>query len=231
MLQCSLPAGAQAFVAASRSPDARRSWHGDGPSAVAARPRRQRQQPAAASAAGAAGAAAAPAVPAAPEIVGTKNVVVLGGTGRVGSSAAAALAAAAPGARISLAGRSGEEAFRAAVARRPELSAAKPLRCDVDDPASLAAALKGADLVIHAAGPFQRRGDCAVLEAAIAAGEARGLQVPRSVRAGVQMRLVLAGVGAAAGAACGLPLPGPCPQRRACAWPPGPRRRALHGCL
>lgn len=100
---------------------------------------------------------------------GTKNVVVLGGTGRVGASTAAALAAAVPGARLTLAGRS-EGSFREAVARRPELSSATPLRCDIDDPSSLAAALKGADLVIHAAGPFQRRGDCAVLEAAIAAG-------------------------------------------------------------
>lgn len=121
--------------------------------------------PAAASATGAA--APAPVLPQVP--AGTKNIVILGGTGRVGSSTAAALAAAVPSARLSLAGRS-EQGFRDAIARRPELSGASPLRCDIDDPASLAAALKGADLVIHAAGPFQRRSDCAVLEAAIAAG-------------------------------------------------------------
>ncbi|KAL4424432.1 hypothetical protein ABPG77_006370 [Micractinium sp. CCAP 211/92] len=120
-------------------------------------------------AAAAAPSAAAPA-PILPEVpAGTKNVVVLGGTGRVGASTAAALAAAVPGARLSLAGRS-EASFQEAIARRPELSSASPLRCDIDDPSSLAAALKGADLVIHAAGPFQRRSDCAVLEAAIAAG-------------------------------------------------------------
>ncbi|EFN59312.1 hypothetical protein CHLNCDRAFT_137680 [Chlorella variabilis] len=110
-----------------------------------------------------------PAPPAAPEITGSKNVVILGGCGRVGSSTAAALAAAVPAAKLSLGGRS-EESFRAAVARRPELAGASPLAVDIDDPASLAAALKGADLVIHAAGPFQRRTDCNVLEVAIAAG-------------------------------------------------------------
>ncbi|PRW58282.1 saccharopine dehydrogenase [Chlorella sorokiniana] len=130
---------------------------------------RRRRRSAALAAAAVPGAAAAAAE--APQITGAKNVVVLGGSGRVGSSTAAALAAALPSASLSLASREGDgEAFRAAVARRPELGAAKPLRCDVDDPASLAAALKGADLVIHTAGPFQRRSDCNVLEAAIAAG-------------------------------------------------------------
>jgi hypothetical protein len=137
------------------------------PTAAGGRPRRQRQAALAVAAAAAAG--TQPVPPAAPEITGTKDVVVLGGCGRVGSSTAAALAAAVPGARLRLGGRS-EASFRAALARRPELSAAQPLLCDIDDAASLAAALKGADLVIHAAGPFQRRNDCAVLEAAIAAG-------------------------------------------------------------
>lgn len=41
---------------------------------------------------------------------------------------------------------------------------------DVTDPSSVLAAIKGADLVIHTAGPFQRRGTCDVLEACIAAG-------------------------------------------------------------
>lgn len=142
--------------------------------------RRQRRRPArlAGAAAASQSAAATPAMADVPQITGAPNVVVLGGSGRVGSSTAAALAAAVPAARISLAGRSGDsDTFRAAVARRPELSAAKPLRCDIDDPASLAAALKGADLVIHAAGPFQRRADCNVLEAAIAAGAHGGARM------------------------------------------------------
>ena len=135
--------------------------------AAARRRRRRRGVPDVSAAAAATG--MQPAPPAAPEITGTKNVVILGGCGRVGSSTAAALAAAVPAAKLSLGGRS-EESFRAAVARRPELAGASPLAVDIDDPASLAAALKGADLVIHAAGPFQRRTDCNVLEVAIAAG-------------------------------------------------------------
>lgn len=167
------------FVAVSSARRNERCSHGDGAAAVTAPPPPPpaaaacRRRVAAAAAAPPAGAATSslPGAPPPPEITGAPNVVVLGGTGRVGSSTAAALAAAVPAARISLAGRGGDgEAFRAAVGRRPELGAARPLRCDVDDPASLAAALKGADLVIHAAGPFQRRSDCAVLEAAIAAG-------------------------------------------------------------
>ena len=51
----------------------------------------------------------------------------------------------------------------------PALRGATFAACDVDDAASLAAALQGADLVVHAAGPFQRQSSCAVLEAAIAA--------------------------------------------------------------
>jgi saccharopine dehydrogenase-like NADP-dependent oxidoreductase len=41
---------------------------------------------------------------------------------------------------------------------------------DIDDAASLEAAIRGADLVLHTAGPFQRKPTCGVLEAAIAAG-------------------------------------------------------------
>ena len=39
---------------------------------------------------------------------------------------------------------------------------------DIDDAASLEAALNAVDLVVHAAGPFQRKDTCGVLEAAIA---------------------------------------------------------------
>ena len=39
---------------------------------------------------------------------------------------------------------------------------------DIDDAASLEAALKGVSLVVHTAGPFQRKDTCGVLEAAIA---------------------------------------------------------------
>lgn len=97
------------------------------------------------------------------------NVVVVGGSGRVGGATAAALVAAVPGASVSLASRS-HQGFADAVAKRPALAAAAHRQCDIDSPASLAAALKGADLVVHTAGPFQRRRGCNVLEAAIAAG-------------------------------------------------------------
>ena len=94
------------------------------PAAAAARRRR-------ATAAAAASGSAAPAVPAPqlPIVEGAKNVVVLGGTGRVGSSTAAALAAAVPGAQLRLGGRS-EESFRAAVERRPELAGALIISLD-----------------------------------------------------------------------------------------------------
>ena len=42
------------------------------------------------------------------------------------------------------------------------------LAVDIDDAASLEAALKGVSLVVHTAGPFQRKDTCGVLEAAIA---------------------------------------------------------------
>lgn len=41
---------------------------------------------------------------------------------------------------------------------------------DIDDHASLRAAFQGADLVVHAAGPFQRKMTCDVLEVALATG-------------------------------------------------------------
>lgn len=104
-----------------------------------------------------------------PEITNSPTVVVLGGTGRVGSSTAAALLKAVPSAVLSLASRN-QESYDAAIARRPELRPATRRSVNIDDPSSLLAALKGADLVIHTAGPFQRRQDCAVLEACIAVG-------------------------------------------------------------
>lgn len=95
--------------------------------------------------------------------------MVVGGSGRIGGSTAAALLAAVPEAKITLASRS-VDSYNQAVSQRPALAAAAHRQCNIDDPASLASALKGADLVIHAAGPFQRRPRCDVLEAAIAAG-------------------------------------------------------------
>ena len=119
----------------------------------------------------AAGSAADPtfAAPSLPEIRGSPNVLVLGGTGRVGSSTASALLRAVPAVNLTLASRT-EESYQAALARRPELQPAAHARCNIDDDGALSTALRGVDLVIHAAGPFQRRQGCGVLEAAIAAG-------------------------------------------------------------
>ena len=101
-----------------------------------------------------------------------KKVVFVGGTGRVGSSAAAALLRQEPGVALVLAGRT-ESSFAAAVERHPSLRSTSCAfaACDCSDRASLASVIAGADLVVHSAGPFQGGGDeCAVLDAAIANG-------------------------------------------------------------
>ncbi|CAK0739628.1 hypothetical protein CVIRNUC_001182 [Coccomyxa viridis] len=96
-----------------------------------------------------------------------RKVLILGGTGRVGASTASALLRKCPDAEIILASRS-TKSYEAAVKKRPELANAKFLAVDIDDAASLEAALKGVSLVVHTAGPFQRKDTCGVLEAAIA---------------------------------------------------------------
>lgn len=80
-----------------------------------------------------------------------KRVLILGGTGRVGSLTAAELLRAEPGLDVVLAGRR-EESYRRVVEARPELAAARFLRCDIDSDTDLAAALQGMDLVVHTAG-------------------------------------------------------------------------------
>jgi saccharopine dehydrogenase-like NADP-dependent oxidoreductase len=98
------------------------------------------------------------------------SVVIVGGTGRVGLSTARALLSSAGGeVAVTLASRSLDD-FRTAVASSAELSGASFREVDLDNHTSLASALAGVDLVIHAAGPFQRRGKCDVLEAALEAG-------------------------------------------------------------
>lgn len=98
------------------------------------------------------------------------SVLIVGGTGRVGLSTARALLSSAGGdVAVTVASRSQAD-FRAAIASSAELSGASFREVDLDDRASLAAALAGQDLVIHCAGPFQRRGTCDVLEAALDSG-------------------------------------------------------------
>ncbi|KAK9917892.1 hypothetical protein WJX75_009328 [Coccomyxa subellipsoidea] len=97
----------------------------------------------------------------------TKRVIILGGTGRVGASTAAALLRSNPNLDIALASRS-RRTYEGAVKKRPELANTRFVAVDIDDAASLEAVLRGADLVVHTAGPFQRKTTCDVLEAAIA---------------------------------------------------------------
>ena len=80
-----------------------------------------------------------------------KRVLILGGTGRVGSLTAAELLRSEPGLDVVLAGRR-EASYRKVVEARPELAAARFMRCDIDSDTDLTAALQGVDLVVHTAG-------------------------------------------------------------------------------
>jgi saccharopine dehydrogenase-like NADP-dependent oxidoreductase len=107
----------------------------------------------------------------APDIspIEARKILILGGTGRVGSSVAASLLQLTPGHKVTLAGRS-QANFDKAVARRPDLSSSVFTAVDIADKESVALAAASHDLVIHTAGPFQRRQDLSVLEACIAVG-------------------------------------------------------------
>ena len=92
-----------------------------------------------------------------------KKIVIVGGTGRVGSSAATAIQKAFSDLNkkcsITVASRNSSSA-----------AAAAPLifcKCDVNDIKSIERCIVGADLVINTAGPFQTVKTCNVLEACI----------------------------------------------------------------
>ena len=108
---------------------------------------------------------------AAPEIaaIAPKKILVLGGTGRVGSSTATALLQLTPGHAVTICGRAAAS-HSAALKRRPELAGTDFLAVDIYDFEAVKAAAAGFDLVIHTAGPFQRREDLSPLRACIAAG-------------------------------------------------------------
>jgi saccharopine dehydrogenase-like NADP-dependent oxidoreductase len=92
------------------------------------------------------------------------RVLILGATGRVGGSAARALVKSCPNVHLVLAGRNREKGAKLAA----ELGANTEFyQVSIDNAKALAAALDGVDLVVHAAGPFQREEKCTVLEAAI----------------------------------------------------------------
>ncbi|KAG9454759.1 hypothetical protein H6P81_007663 [Aristolochia fimbriata] len=93
------------------------------------------------------------------------RVLVLGGTGRVGGSTALALSKLCPDLQILVGGRNRAKgtALVSTIGRKSEF-----VEISIDNKATLEAALKNVDLVVHAAGPFQREEKCTVLEAAIA---------------------------------------------------------------
>lgn len=97
------------------------------------------------------------------------KILLLGGTGRVGSSTAASLLQLTPEHKITLAGRR-EEGYRDALQRRPALKGTTFAQVDITDRDAVALVAAEHDLVIHTAGPFQRSKDLSVLEACIAVG-------------------------------------------------------------
>ena len=74
-----------------------------------------------------------------------KSVVVIGGTGRVGSSTAATLLKEFPNLKVTVASRS-DDSFKAAVERRPELSKAGFQRVDITNADSVQVRGSGARL-------------------------------------------------------------------------------------
>ncbi|KAJ1420648.1 Saccharopine dehydrogenase, NADP binding domain [Sesbania bispinosa] len=108
--------------------------------------------------------ATATKLPELPEKTRNARVLVLGGTGRVGGSTATALSNLCPDLKILVAGRNREKG-EALVSKLGGNSGFAQV--DIDDVNSLETALKGVDLVVHAAGPFQQAERCSVLEAAI----------------------------------------------------------------
>jgi short subunit dehydrogenase-like uncharacterized protein len=94
------------------------------------------------------------------------KIVLVGGTGRVGSSTASSLLKIVPAAEVSLGSRT-RRTYDDALKRRPDLRNTTHIKLDVNDRPSIEEAILGADLVVHTAGPFQKKEDCSVLEAAI----------------------------------------------------------------
>ncbi|KAI4386236.1 hypothetical protein MLD38_004184 [Melastoma candidum] len=92
------------------------------------------------------------------------RVMVLGGTGRVGGSTAAALSKLRPDLRLVIGGRNREKGYAVVnkLGKNSEFA-----EVNVEDMKSLESALDGVDMVVHTAGPFQQAKSCNVLEAAI----------------------------------------------------------------
>nr|XP_011459486.1 PREDICTED: uncharacterized protein LOC101315024 isoform X2 [Fragaria vesca subsp. vesca] len=99
-----------------------------------------------------------------PQKTRNSRVLVLGGTGRVGGSTAIALSNLCPDLQIIVAGRNREKGadMLTTLGGNSEFC-----EVDINNEKSLEAALEDADLVVHAAGPFQQAEKCTVLEAAL----------------------------------------------------------------
>ena len=103
-----------------------------------------------------------------PEVGKGKKLLIIGGTGRVGSSTADSLRQTHPNLTIILASQS-QESYDAAVKNRPSLQGLAFTKVNRNNLQSIMSAVKDCDLVLHCAGPFQRKNECLVLEAAIQA--------------------------------------------------------------
>ncbi|WIA20028.1 hypothetical protein OEZ86_013684 [Tetradesmus obliquus] len=96
-----------------------------------------------------------------------KKVVVLGGTGRVGSATAVSLIDNfSQQYEITVASRS-QESFDKICELRPGLKNARFAPCDITNKESIKALIAGTDLVLHTAGPFQHSKNFNVIEAAL----------------------------------------------------------------
>nr|CBX25364.1 hypothetical_protein [Oryza brachyantha] len=93
------------------------------------------------------------------------RVLVLGGTGRAGGSTATALSKLRPDLSILIAGRNREkgQSLASKLGHQSEF-----VQVDIRNTSMLEEALNDVDLVVHAAGPFQRENECTVLQSAIA---------------------------------------------------------------
>ncbi|KAL3138840.1 hypothetical protein ABBQ32_005673 [Trebouxia sp. C0010 RCD-2024] len=111
---------------------------------------------------------APPSIDVSPEVGKGKKLLIIGGTGRVGSSTAASLVKTHPNLTIIL-GTRGQEGYDAAVKNRPELGGLEHRIVDRNNLQSILSSMEGCDMVLHTAGPFQRKKECLVLEAAIQA--------------------------------------------------------------
>ncbi|KAJ3684433.1 hypothetical protein LUZ61_013597 [Rhynchospora tenuis] len=92
------------------------------------------------------------------------RILILGGTGRVGSSTATALSHLCPGLQLQIGGRNRKQgaALVSSLGENSEF-----VELDIYNQRMLKEALEGVDVVVHAAGPFKVQDKCAVLKAAI----------------------------------------------------------------